>query len=114
MAPRSSAIDGALWIAKKNEVIRLLQGKQTGWKLDAFDPPALSIRSIIAQNGSNTLWLLDEAGKRVLAVEKESGKLIAQYPLPADDIRDFSVNEKTGDILLLTKTKLLKLAYEKD
>ncbi|MDO8582212.1 MAG: hypothetical protein Q7S16_05055 [bacterium] len=110
---RAFAIDGALWIAKQNEVIRLLQGKQTNWKLDTFDPPALSIRSVIAQNGSNKLWLLDEAGKRVLAVEKDTGKLIAQYPLPADDIRDFSVNEKTGQILLLTKTKLLALEYEK-
>lgn len=110
---RAFAIDGALWIAKQNEIIRLLQGKQTVWKLDDLDPPALSIRAIIAQNGSNTLWLLDEAGKRVLAIEKESGKLIAQYPLPADDIRDFSVNEKTRKILLLTKTKLLSLEYEK-
>lgn len=111
---RAFAIDGAMWVAKNSEVLRLLQGKQTAWKLDTMDPPALSFKAIIAKNGSNTLWLLDEAGKRVLAVAKDSGKLIAQYPLPADDdIRDFSVNEKTGDILLLTKTKLLLLAYEK-
>lgn len=109
---RAFAIDGALWIAKQTEVVRLLQGKQANWKLDELDPPALSIRSVIARNGSTTLWLLDEAGKRVLAIEKDTGKLIAQYPLPADDIRDFSVNEKTGEILLLTKTKLLKLTYE--
>lgn len=110
---RAFAIDGALWIAKQKEIIRLLQGKRTDWKLDDLDPPALSIRSMIAQNSSNKLWILDEAGKRVLAFEKDTGKLLAQYPLPADDIHDFSVNEKTGQILLLTKTKLLALEYEK-
>ncbi len=110
---RAFAIDGALWVVKKDTVTRLLQGKQTAWKLDTFDPPALSLRSIITSQNGNKLWLLDEAGKRVLAVAKDTGKLIAQYPLPAEDIRDFSVNEKTGDILLLTKTKLLKLTYEK-
>ena len=111
---RALAIDGPVWIAKKTEVMRLLQGKPTNWKLETFDPPALALRSIIANEKSKKLWLLDEAGKRVLAIEKDSGKLLAQYPLPADDIRDFSVNEKTGDILLLTKTKLLLLSYEKE
>lgn len=110
---RAFAIDGALWVVKKDAVVRLLQGKQTSWKLDTFDPPALSLRSVITSQNGNKLWLLDEAGKRVLAVAKDTGKLIAQYPLPAEDIRDFSVNEKTDEIILLTKTKLLKLTYEK-
>lgn len=111
---RAFTIDGAVWIVQPTKVIRLLQGKETSWSLGPIDPPALSLRSVIANNGSAKLWLLDESGKRVLAVEKDSGKLLAQYPLPADDIRDFSVNEKTGEILLLTKTKLLKLTYEKE
>lgn len=108
------AIDGAVWIVKSNEVLRLLQGKPSSWQLETIDPAIGTLRRVVARPENNKLWLLDEGEKRVLAIAKDSGKLLAQYPLPAEDIRDFSVNEKTGKILLLTKTKLLSLTYEKE
>jgi hypothetical protein len=110
---RDLAIDGSIWVAGKAGITRLLRGQNTGWAITGtVDPPELDFQSLYVPEDVAAVYALDRAHDRILQFNKDSGRLIAQYPLPAEDIRDVSIDPETNIVLLLTPKRVIRVSYE--
>lgn len=102
-------IDGAVWILKDGgKVEKYTYGNPQNFKLSADFIDLKNPKRIFTEEADKYLYLLDEEVGKVLAYDKQTGILSAQYI--CDDIKgsvDFVVSEKEKKIILLKKDKLL-------
>src|SRR6185503_5567085 len=86
----SLSIDGDIWLADGGELLRVVGGNSAGWS--ATDPGDTVIRpapvyTLIASGAARrvgTMYGLDRANNRIVAVSKVDGAFIAQYRLAVD------------------------------
>lgn len=103
-------IDGAVYVLKKDgQIIKLSKGRQQDFRISGIPKPDETITNplrIYTNADANYIYALD--GNRLLELEK-SGKFSAQYVFDGlNDLKDFSLNTKTKEILLLDGNKIYK------
>jgi len=102
----SFAIDGSIYLAFKNgEIAKLDNGKKTGFSY-SVDPALASPTKIWTSPESSYIYILEQAGKRLVVLDKE-GKLKVQYVSEQfNDLKDFVVLEKEKEIYLLSANQI--------
>jgi serine/threonine protein phosphatase PrpC len=105
------AIDGSIWILKKNgEIIKLFKGEQEDFVFD-INPKLQGPTSLFTDMDVNYLYILDPPSKRIVVLNK-SGKLINQFTAQEfTDIADFAVDEAARKIYLLDNGKVFEIRY---
>lgn len=125
----SFAIDGSMYLLEAAGIIRkFYRGREQEFHTDAIVPALgggsktastenMPVRKgkIRTASGSDYLYVLDPAGKRVI-VWKKDGRLAAQYISPRfDDLRDLAFNEKSKELYVLNgNTVMAVLAIHLD
>jgi alpha/beta superfamily hydrolase len=103
----SWTIDGNIWILKEGaEVLRFSLGNRVNFSLNGIFPEMESAADIYAGEETESLYLLDNARGRVVAVDKEGG-FRAQYL--SDEIKQATalvVSEDLKRIIILKENKL--------
>jgi len=74
--------------------------------LDEIDPPFTAAKKIYVSPDLEYIYILEPANKR-LAIFDKTGKFLSQYQfVNLDDLKDFTIDEKTKKIYLLNGTKV--------
>jgi hypothetical protein len=106
----SWTMDGAIYILFPNsKILKYSLGSPQGFSLGGVIPEIGNIDAICADPENQSIYLLDKAGKRVVAVDKK-GKYKAQYK--GDQIAGATAlvaSEAERKIILLTGDKLLSI-----
>ncbi|MFA4941628.1 MAG: hypothetical protein WC582_03485 [Patescibacteria group bacterium] len=105
--PVSLSIDGQIYVLEANgQVLKYLKGEKQDFNLDVIDPPLTSPKKIVVSQDLEFIYILEPANKR-LAIFDKTGKFLSQYQfVNLDDLKDFSIDEKTKKIYLLNGTKV--------
>ena len=102
-------IDGAVWVLKEGgRIEKYVYGNPQNFRLLGNYVGLKNSKYIFTEEEEKFLYLLDEEGGKVLAYDKQTGSLSAQYI--CDDIKgsvDFVVSEAEKKIILLKKDRLL-------
>ncbi len=107
----SIAIDGTLYVLKKNgTIVRFSNGTEMGWSSAKVEPPIIEARRVWTSGDSEYIYVLEPIAKRVIVYVKQSGAFISQYRSDAfDRLTDFAVDEKNRVIYLLSGSKLYSM-----
>lgn len=73
------AVDGTIWIGANGLVRRFEAGREIGTNLASIDPPLSSVTDLYTTAESPLLYILDANNKRIVAYNKESQEMVAQY-----------------------------------
>lgn len=95
----SFSIDGNIWILKRSgQILKLYTGNSEPFKA-AIDP-ALSAPSKIDASDALTLYVLDPASSRLVAIDKKSGETVSQFTSPDfNDLKDFAIKDSKAYLL---------------
>ena len=103
-------IDGTIWVLEKDgDISRFSQGNRLSFSIKGLAPELVNSDAIYTDGDTESLYILDSRGKRVVVVDKD-GNFQAQYL--AEDIlgaKDIVVSESEGKIILLKDGKLLSI-----
>ena len=108
----SITIDGDVYLLKADGTfVKFDAGNEVSWNHDLIDPALNSDKARIwSTDTSDFMYVLDPDNKRVLVIRKETGALIVQYYSENfSDLKDFIVDEETGQIYLLAGTQILSI-----
>ena len=96
-------LDGSMFTSTPQGAVKQFDaGKLTPFPASIDPAPTNAVRLWTSQ-ASKYIYLLDTASRRLVVLEKTTGKMVVQYSSPTwKGMRDFSVNEKTKTISLLT------------
>lgn len=76
----SLAIDGDVYIVtSEGKILKFHGGEPRGFESAEINPPLSSPNQIFTSPGYKNLYLLDPPTKRIIVLEKENGKLVAQF-----------------------------------
>lgn len=100
-----SAIDGELWIARKNAtVLRFEKGIQKDFSIGRVHPQLKTITKIWTSPNSTWLYILEGPERRILVFSKE-GTFKKQYQIDSNEhIQDFSIDEEARKAYVLTQS----------
>lgn len=102
-------IDGDIYLAQADKIIKLSKGKQQNFTIKNVPKPndkLTNIKKIYTNSDSNNIYILE--GNRLLEISK-TGEFISQYAFnDLNDLKDFSLNPKTREIWLLDGSKVYK------
>ncbi|RJR15740.1 hypothetical protein C4579_01525 [Candidatus Microgenomates bacterium] len=97
------AIDGYVWVADQERILRFSQGGEDVWRITGLEMPLGKDLDIYSDEYTAHLYILDRTNKRVIVLDKD-GTYLAQYHWEApDEITDFVVSEVINKILLLSR-----------
>lgn len=101
------SIDGHIFILKNNgEVLRLLRGEETEWKIESIEPPLTSPTNLIVSPESNFIYILEKSTNRIVVFDKE-GQFIAQYKSNTfSNLKDFTIDEDNKKIYVLDNSSI--------
>ncbi|MFH1315036.1 MAG: hypothetical protein ABIH67_01430 [Candidatus Uhrbacteria bacterium] len=108
----SITIDGSIYLLKADGTfVKFDSGNEVSWSHDLIDPALSSDKARIwSTDTSDFMYVLDPDQKRVLVIRKETGALIVQYYSENfTDLKDFIVDEESGQIYLLAGTQILSI-----
>ena len=108
----SITIDGDVYLLKANgSFVKFDSGNEVTWNIDVIDPALASENARIwSTDTSDFMYVLDPDQKRVLVIRKETGALLVQYYSENfSGLKDFIVDEATGQIYLLSGTQILSI-----
>ncbi|MFH1089288.1 MAG: hypothetical protein V1716_02590 [Candidatus Uhrbacteria bacterium] len=110
----SLAVDGTVFVLRSNgKILRFVGGRDVAWSQGSVEPELTSATKIWASVDSSYLYVLDQAGQRVVVYEKESGLLKAQYHSSSfNNLEDFVVDEAGKVIYLLGNGNVYKVELE--
>lgn len=106
----SWGIDGAVWVLKKDGIIRKFTlGKQDAFSVTGLDKPISDATDIYVDDETEYLYILDPKNERVVVVAK-TGEFKAEY-VNSDiaNAKRLVVSEKDKKMILLTGNKLEEL-----
>jgi hypothetical protein len=105
--PISMSIDGNIFVVDgMNKIYKFYAGKMENFMDPIIEPKPEKITKIFTNADSKYLYAFDPAGKRVVVLNKE-GELVKQYIFEAlDSVTDFTINEKSKTIYLLSGSKI--------
>jgi GAF domain-containing protein len=93
------AIDGKVYVATPDGIAQFLSGKQQPWEMSTISP-ALQQAKLWTSAQTTTLYILDAQHSRLITVDKNSGKVLAQYKSDKlTNATDFLVDEENHRIL---------------
>lgn len=109
----SLVIDGAVYLAKNNgEIWKLESGRKQDVDLGWIDPPLQANSKISTKTNSDNLFILGTQTKRIIILNKKTGRLISQLTSPDfSNPLNFSVDEKEKKIYVLDGGKVLSIKY---
>jgi len=109
----SMAIDGEIYIAKKNgEIYKFSGRKKENLDLNLMDPLLTNINKIYTKSGSNLLFVFDSSKKRTIIWDKKQNKLTSQLIVSSlNNLANFFVDEKVKKIYLLDGQKVFSIKY---
>jgi len=109
----SLTIDGSLYVLKNNgEIIKLQKGKKVDFALPTIDPALTAPTKIKTTEGSNYLYILEPANKRLVVINKD-GRFVNQYVSPKfDDLKDFIAVESEKKIYILNGSAVYGIPAE--
>lgn len=104
------SIDGYIYVLKSNgEVMRLLRGELTDWKIEKIDPPLTKPDKIIASLNQNFIYIMEKISKRIVVFDKD-GQFKAQYTSnKLGDLKDFSLDEENKLIYVLAGSSVYQI-----
>jgi hypothetical protein len=106
----SMAVDGSLWLLNADgSVTQIRLGNRQDFELQPINPPLTTATRLYTAEGLEHLWILDAAGQRVLAFDKETGALVGQYV--SDRLgngKDLRVDETAGELLVAIGHQVLR------
>lgn len=106
---RSLAVDGSIYVAGPNQVLKFYQGIKQEFKIDDIYPPLSNLVKIETWLDSKYIYLLEPENKRLIIFDK-NGKLVKQIISDYfNDLIDFAVNEKEDKLWLLNGTKIIEI-----
>ncbi len=108
----SLTIDGDVYILKADGTfVKFENNSEVTWNMDLIDPALSGANARIwSTDTSEFLYVLDPDQSRVLVIRKTSGALIVQYHSDNfEDLKDFIVDEDSGQIYLLAGTQILSI-----
>ncbi len=111
--PRGITVDGDVYVALPNEVKKYRTGTAIPFSLGMIEPALSDIKRISTIANSSFLYILDQGGNRLLAVNK-NGKLAKQYELPpGQTAQGVAINEaaKIGYLLIGTNIVIVPLTH---
>jgi len=108
----SLCIDGSIFLITKNgNIFKLSGGKKSAWSAENPASPFQGDKlRLFTESGGKNLYILDPAKKRVVLIEKETGKMLGQ--MQNSDLAnavDFQVDEKNKTLYFATGSDLFKL-----
>ncbi len=99
--PVSLAIDGSVWVLGDNQIRLYTKGKPEEFFLTGLDQPLVEATAIFTNEESQFLYLLDQAGERVVVFDKK-GVYHSEYRWSGlKGVSDLVVLEKAKKMLLL-------------
>jgi hypothetical protein len=101
------SIDGHIYILKKNgELLRLLRGENTNWKLETIEPPLTSTNKLIVSQEFNYIYILEKETSRIVVFDKE-GQFITQYTSNSfTNLIDFTIDEENKKLYFLNDSSI--------
>ncbi len=108
----SLAIDGDLFVLKKNgEIIKLTGGQKQDFTITGLDPILDNPTQIWTYNGIENIYVLESTNKRVIILNKE-GKMLNQYTDDAwQNPTSMIVDEEEKTIYVLDDNKIYEFNY---
>ncbi len=108
----SLAIDGDLFVLKKNgEILKLTGGQKQDFAITGLDPILDNPTQIWTYNGVENIYVLESTNKRVIILNKE-GKMLNQYTDDAwQNPTSMIVDEEEKTIYVLDDNKIYKFNY---
>lgn len=105
--PVSLSIDGQIYVLESNgRVIKYLKGEKQDFNLEEVSPSFTVAKKIYVSPDLEYIYILEPTNKRLVIFDK-TGKFLSQYQFTnLDDLKDFTVDEKTKKIYLLNKTSV--------
>lgn len=102
----SMAIDGDIWVANANKVLRFSLGQRQEFSLKGVEKNLSSNLSLYTDEECEDIYILDKDQKRIVVLNKE-GEYQAQYEWEKlSGASDIVVSEKEGKILVLVEGKI--------
>jgi len=109
----SLAIDGHVYVAVDNAVLRFLSGQLDEFTLETLDPPLIHPGRLWTNENTAQLYVLDRQNQRILVYRKSTGALVRQYVSPTlGSVQAFVVEEYDRRIIVSTERELFSLAIE--
>ncbi|MDD4995358.1 MAG: hypothetical protein PHW53_02760 [Patescibacteria group bacterium] len=95
-------IDGSIYALKSNgEIYKFYTGEKQSWSATTIDPALTGATQIWTTEGTDNIFILDPAGKRVVVLAKD-GKLKTQYLLnDLQNIKSFYIDRTARQIWVL-------------
>ena len=88
---KSMLIDGDIYLSRGGSIARYIRGGDSSWKpADPGDTvlrtnPAYSLIATASDKDAGSIYAYDQANRRVIALDKASGSIVAQYRLDGTD-----------------------------
>ncbi|MFH0780251.1 MAG: hypothetical protein V1928_05375 [Parcubacteria group bacterium] len=102
------ALDGNIYVlTSAGKIYKFYAGNLVDFNLSPVDPPISDARKIVAGLDLNYIYILDKAGKRIVAIDK-TGKFAKQFSFDSllGGIADFQVDEKSNVISFIAGNKV--------
>jgi hypothetical protein len=108
----SLAIDGSVYVLSKDgRISKIEKGSRQQFDVQAADPPVASAVRLRTDADSDSLYVLEPAGRRILRFSKKNGALAAQYVGDAlADAADLLVDEKNAALYAAAGNRVLKFS----
>lgn len=103
------AIDGNIYIASSGAILKYNSGAKQEFNLGVS---SLSDNTkIYTENGFTNLYVLDPGNRRILILDKTGAVVQTLTSGQFNDLKDFSVDEKSKIIYVLNNNQLLKVSF---
>ncbi len=105
-------VDGAVYVlTNSGHIAKYLSGKPAEFNQPGLATPLSGDGRIYSQNDFKNLYILDKDNHRILILDKK-GNVISQLTSDLfNDLKDFSIDEKTKTIFVLNGNSLLKVGF---
>ncbi|HBL39621.1 TPA: hypothetical protein DDZ10_03025 [Candidatus Uhrbacteria bacterium] len=104
----SFSVDGSVWMLKTDgRIMRYQGGLEEAWPNPTIDPPLPASTALWTTDQTESLYLTDREGSRIVRINKADGKLLAQYTHEAfGNLR--GLREADNAIIVLTPVGLYR------
>lgn len=108
----SLAIDGTIWVLKKDgTILKLVRGVKENFAITGLSQPLNSVKAIFTDANQEFIYVLD--GSRVVVINK-AGEYQAQYSWNNISPTGLVVSEKDKSVFLLEGSKIFNFQYEEN
>ena len=106
-APVSFAVDGSVWVATKNKVLKYFGGNKAEFSVKNQAVPFENIARVFTNEGLTNLYILDKGAGGVFVIKKDSGEYLGFYKSgDLSDAESIAVNEPNKRVYVLAGEKI--------